>query len=382
MRVGIIAGELSGDYLAAGLMRELRLLHPDVEFVGIGGERMADQGMQSYYPLESLSVMGLMEVLRHLPSLLRIRRDVVRRLLEEPPDLFIGVDAPDFNLGVERRLKQAGIPTVHYVSPTVWAWRQGRVKTIRRSVDLMLSIFPFEAEFFRKHDVPVTFVGHPLADEVSMEPDRAGARQALGLEVAADGLVVALLPGSRMSEVQALGSEFLATAAWLAGERSGLRFVIPCATGRIRAWLEPLVAARAPGLDVTLVDGRSRDCMAAADAVLLASGTATLEAMLHKRPMVVAYKVSATTAWLARKLVKVPHFAMPNLIGGRQLVQEFAQEDAVPRCLGPAMLELLNAPEQRKELMDEFARLHAELRRNASHEAALAVDRLYRETRA
>lgn len=378
MRVGIIAGELSGDYLATGLMRELRRLHPDVQFVGIGGEGMREQGLTSWYPLDALSVMGLVEVIKHLPRLLRIRADVCRRFLDDPPDLFIGVDAPDFNLGVERRLRQAGIPTVHYVSPTVWAWRQGRVRTIRRAVDLMLSIFPFEAEFFRRHQVPVTFVGHPLADEIPMRPDRAGARRALGVDASA--ALVALLPGSRLSEVSSLGPEFLATAAWLQQRKPGVRFVVPCATKRILALLEEQLQAF-PGLDIRLVSGRSRECMAAADIVLLASGTATLETMLHKRPMVVAYKVSALTGWLARRLIKVPHFAMPNLIAGERLIPEFAQEEAVPERLGPAMLELLDAPDQRRQLIDRFVELHERLRQDASRQAAVAVDRLYRERR-
>ncbi len=377
MRIGIIAGELSGDYLGAGLMRELRQLHPQAEFVGIGGEGMQAEGLSSWYPMEALSVMGLVEVLKHLPGLLRIRSDVCRRFLDQPPDLFIGVDAPDFNLGVERRLKRAGIPTVHYVSPTVWAWRQGRVKTIRRAVDLMLSIFPFEVDFFRAHGVPVIFVGHPLADEIPLDPDRGAARQSLGLPVDS-GPWVALLPGSRLSEVGALGPEFIGTAAWLRERQPECRFIIPCATQRIEAELRRQLAAR-PELDVTLIRGRSRECMAAADAVLLASGTATLETMLHKRPMVVAYKVSPVTGWLARRLIKVPYFAMPNLIAGEQLIPEFAQEQAVPECLGPAMLELLDAPEQRREVIARFHELHGLLKRDASRQAAAAVDRLYRE---
>ncbi len=379
LRVGIVAGELSGDYLGAGLMRELRALEPDVHFEGIGGERMQAEGMDSLYPLETLSVMGLAEVLRHLPGLLRIRRNLVRRFLADPPDLFIGVDAPDFNLGLERRLKAAAIPTVHYVSPTVWAWRQGRVKTIRRAVDLMLSIFPFEADFLRRHDVPVTFVGHPLADEIPLEPDQPEARRALQLEIRRDELLVAMLPGSRMSEVTALGPVFLETAAWLRQRTSNLRFVVPCATPAIEDELRRQLAAVPDSQDLALVRGRSRECMEAANAVLLASGTASLECMLYKRPMVVAYRVSGVTAWLARRLVRVPHFAMPNLIAGRRLVGEYAQEDAVPERLGPAMLELLDRPELRAELQESFLEIHRLLRRDASREAALAVQRLVRK---
>lgn len=375
MRIGIVAGELSGDLLGAGLMRELRRLYPDASFEGIGGERMLAEGMDSHYPLEALSVMGLLEVLRHLPRLLWIRRTLVRRMLDDPPDLFIGVDAPDFNLGVERRLRAAGIPTVHYVSPTVWAWRQGRVHQIRRSIDLMLSIFPFEAAFFERHQVPVTFVGHPLADEIPLQPDREAAREALGLPPS-PALVASVLPGSRMSEVEALGPVFLDTVEWLCRQRDGIRFIVPCATARIRNYLETLLRERDGSLPVTLVSGRARECMTAANAVLVASGTATLETMLHQRPMVVAYKVSRITGWLARRLIKVPYFAMPNLIAGRKLVEEFAQEDAVVDNLGPAMLALLDDRDQREQLIATFRELHAVMRRDASREAAVAVQRL------
>ncbi|WP_290634676.1 lipid-A-disaccharide synthase [Aquisalimonas sp.] len=377
MRIGIVAGEMSGDYLAAGLMRELRRHFPAARFEGIGGPRMEAEGCTSFHPLESLSVMGLVEVLRHLPGLLAIRRDLVRRFQADPPDLFIGIDAPDFNLGLERRLREQGIPTVHYVSPTVWAWRQGRIRDIARSVDRMLCIFPFEREFFRHHDVPATFVGHPLADEVPETPDQAGARSALDLP--AEGAMVALLPGSRMSEVKHLGPLFLETAAWLFQHRPDLRFIVPCATGPIAEHMRGLAAAHTDGMPVTLVDGRSRECLAAATVALLASGTASLEAMLHKRPMVVAYKVSALTGWLARRLVKVDHFAMPNLIANRRMVEEFAQQDAVTGNLGPAVLDLLEHPEKRERLIAEFTALHRTLRQDASVQAAEAVAQLLEE---
>lgn len=376
LRIGIVAGEVSGDYLGAGLMHELRRIHPNVHFSGIGGERMRAEGMDSIHPLESLSVMGLVEVLRHLPELLRIRRDLLRRFLTDPPDAFIGIDAPDFNLGLERRLKRHGIPTVHYVSPTVWAWRRGRVKTIRRAVDLMLSIFPFEAEFLDRHGIPVTFVGHPLADEIPLSPDRTAARRTLGItgdDSAGDDPVIALLPGSRMSEVTLLGPVFLQTADWLTRQRPGLRFVVPCSTERIQAALQAQVRQYTARLEITLHRGRSRDCLAAANAVLLASGTASLEALLHKRPMVVAYKVAPTTGWLAKRLIKVDFIAMPNLIAGRRLVEEFVQEQAVPENLGPAMLALLDRPEQRQDLQNAFIDLHRLLQRGADRKAAVAV---------
>lgn len=378
MRVGIVAGELSGDLLGAGLMRELSVLYPDARFEGVGGDRMLAQGLDCRYPMEKLSVMGLVEVLRHLPELLLIRGRLARLWLRDPPDVFVGIDAPDFNLGLEERLRRAGIPTVHYVSPTVWAWRQGRVKQIRRAIDLMLSIFPFETAFFEQHNVPVRFVGHPLADEIPMEPDRDAARTTLGLPPG-PALVVAVLPGSRMSEVEKLGPLFLDTVTWLHGQRSDVAYIVPCATPRIRARMEALLADHPSAPPVRLVSGGARDCMTAANAVLLASGTATLETMLHQRPMVVAYKVSRLTGWLARRLVQVPYFAMPNLIAGRKLVDEFAQEDARVDTLGPAMLSLLDDQEQRTALMQAFRDLHDQLRRNASREAALSVARLVKE---
>ena len=377
MRVAIVAGEMSGDYLGAGLMRELQQLYPGVEFEGIGGERMQAEGLTSLYPMEALSVMGLIEVLKHLPRLLGIRRDLINRFRREPPDLFVGVDAPDFNLTLERRLREQGVPTVHYVSPTVWAWRQGRIRQIARSVDRMLCIFPFEREFFRHHDVPATFVGHPLADEIPMMPDAGAAREALGL--AGDATVVALMPGSRMGEVRYLGPAFLDTAAWLLRHCGDLEFIVPCATPAIAARMRELVAAHAGGMRIRLVDGRSRECLAAADVALLASGTASLEAMLHKRPMVVAYKVSPVTGWLARRLIKVAHFAMPNLIANRRMVAEFAQQEAIPGNLGPAVLDLIEHPDKRDALVQEFLSLHEQLRQNASASAAQAVSQLLQE---
>ncbi|MFO7859394.1 MAG: lipid-A-disaccharide synthase [Ectothiorhodospiraceae bacterium] len=379
MRVAIVAGEMSGDYLGAGLMRALRERCPDVRFEGVGGQRMAAEGLETLYPLESLSVMGLVEVCRHLPRLVGIRRDLGQRFQADPPDVFIGIDAPDFNLGLEKRLRRHGVPTVHYVSPTVWAWRRGRIRGIRRAVDRMLCIFPFEPAFYREHGVAATFVGHPLADEIPVEPDTAAARDALGLPQ--DGEVVALLPGSRVGEVERLGPVFLETAAWLHRHRPDLRFIVPCATPRTREVLATIRAARNEGMAVQLVDGRSRECLSAADVALLASGTASLEAMLHKRPMVVAYRVAPFTAWLARRLVHVAHIAMPNLIADRRLVAEFTQGAAVSGNLGPAVLDLLEHPERRAELNQAFCAIHEQLRCGASAQAAEAVLALLRGER-
>jgi lipid-A-disaccharide synthase len=371
LRIGIIAGEMSGDLLGAGLIRALRERHPDAVIEGIGGAQMMAAGCRSLFPMEALSVMGLFEVLAHLPRLLRIRKSIVAHFLTDPPDVFVGVDAPDFNLGVERRLKAAGIPTVHYVSPSVWAWRQGRVKTIARSVDRMLALFPFEADFYRDHRVPVSFVGHPLADMIPARVDAAAARAALHLPV--DVPLVALLPGSRAGEVARLADSFIATIHWCAQRWPGVRFAVPLANATTREIFVRALDRHAGDLPVQLVDGHAREVMAASDAVLLASGTATLEAMLLKRPMVVAYRLAPLTYWLAKRLVKLPWFALPNLLAGRALVPEFLQDAATPEALGAALLRCLDDTATRQELIGAFEAIHEQLRRDADHSAAAAV---------
>lgn len=371
LRIGIIAGELSGDLLGAGLIRAIRERHPDAIVEGIGGPQMIEAGCTSLFPMEELSVMGLFEVLVHLPRLLRIRRAVVRHFLADPPDVFVGIDAPDFNLGVERRLKAAGIATVHYVSPSVWAWRQGRVKTIARSVERMLTLFPFEAAFYREHNVPVSFVGHPLADMIPQRVDSAEARVALHLP---EGIkLVALLPGSRVGEVARLADIFIATVHWCAHQRPGVHFVVPLANATTREVFVRALNQHVGDLPVHLIDGNARQAMAASDAVLLASGTATLEAMLLKRPMVVAYRLARLTYWLARRLVKLPRFALPNLLAERALVPEFLQDEVVPEVLGRALLQCLEDTANRQALISAFDTIHAQLRRDADHSAAAAV---------
>jgi lipid-A-disaccharide synthase len=378
MHVAIVAGELSGDLLGAGLMVALRARYPQLRFTGIGGPEMLAQGFETLAPMERLAVMGLVEVLRHLPGLLALRRRLCRQFITDPPLAFVGIDAPDFNLGLERRLRAAGIPTVHYVSPSVWAWRPGRVRKIARAVDLMLALFPFEAAFYQRHGVPVHAVGHPLADAIPLRSDPAAARRALGLLELTGAPLVALLPGSRLGEISRLGRLLLDTAVWLHARRPELRFVLPAATPRLYEMLERLRADRAPGLPLALVQGQSRTVMAAAAVVLLASGTATLEAMLLKRPMVVAYRVAPATAWLARRLVTVSHFALPNLLAGRELVPEFIQEAATVENLGPAVLRWLDQPLARERLTAEFDALHRDLRRDASRQAADAIVELLR----
>lgn len=366
LRVALVAGEASGDILGAGLMQALRERHPEVEFIGVGGARMQAQGLVSEFPMERLAVMGLVEVLGRLRELLRRRRDLIRNLILARPDVFIGIDAPDFNLGLELQLRRAGIRTVHYVSPSVWAWRQKRVLKIKQACDLMLALFPFEAKFYEEHGVPVRFVGHPLANTIPLEADRAAARAQLGLP--ADAQVVALLPGSRGGEVGKLGALFLDTAERLLQQRPGLRFVLPCASPERRAQLEQMLQGRQ--LPLQLLDGQSHEALAACDAVLIASGTATLEALLYKRPMVVAYKVAPLTYAILKRLVKSPYISLPNLLAGRLLAPELIQDAATPEALAQHLLPLLDDGSAQTESFDA---IHRALRQDASAQAAEAV---------
>lgn len=369
LKVALVAGESSGDILGAGLMQALKAQYANVEFVGVGGPRMQAEGLTPYFPLERLAVMGLVEVLGRLPELLARRRRLVQTLSQLRPDVFIGIDAPDFNLGLELKLRRAGIKTVHYVSPSVWAWRQKRVLKIRDACDLMLTLFPFEAKFYDEHQVPVRFVGHPLADTIALCADRAAARQALGLPV--DGLVVALMPGSRGGEVARLGDLFLSAAERLRAMRPGIRFVMPCASPERRRQLEQMLATR--DLPLTLLDGRSHEALAACNAVLIASGTATLEALLFKRPMVVAYSVAPMTYRILRRLVKSPYVALPNLLAQRLLVPELLQDAATPEALAQTLSPLLDDGDVQTEGFDS---IHRTLRCDASSQAADAVLRL------
>jgi len=371
LRIGIVAGEASGDTIAAGLIAALRERIPDIVFEGVAGPRMQAVGCHTLFPMERLSVMGLTEVLAHLPGLIAMRRALRRHFRARPPDLFIGVDAPDFNLGLERTLKRAGIRTLHYVSPSVWAWRRYRVHKIAASVDCMLTLFPFEARFYHERQVPARFVGHPLADQIADDVDRDTAREWLGIAPA--GPLVALLPGSRVSEVRRLAKPFLEAAAWCHARREDLEFIVPLASDGCRAAFEAVLEAVGDTLPVTLLAGRGLEAMAAADAVMLASGTATLECMLLKRPMVVAYRLSALTYRLARRLVRTPFYSLPNLLAGRPLVTELIQHEASAENLGREVLDLLGNPARVQGQTRAFAGLHAELRRDASGSAAAAV---------
>jgi lipid-A-disaccharide synthase len=369
LRIALVAGEASGDILGAGLIQALKARHPDAEFIGVGGARMEAEGLQSSFPMERLAVMGLVEVLGRLFELLGRRRQLARELIAAKPDVFIGIDAPDFNLGLELKLRRAGIKTVHYVSPSVWAWRQKRVLKIRDACDLMLTLFPFEAQFYDAHQVPVRFVGHPLADAIPPQADRAAAREALDLPQ--DEPVVALMPGSRGGEVTRLGELFLDAAIRLRALRPGIRFLLPCATPERRAQLEQMLASR--DLPLTLLDGRSHEALAACDAVLIASGTATLEALLYKRPMVVAYRVAPLTYRILKRLVKSPYISLPNLLAERLLVPELIQDAASADALAQSLAPLIDGGEVQTEGFDV---IHRALRRDASAQAAEAVLKL------
>jgi lipid-A-disaccharide synthase len=341
---------------------------------------MAEAGCETWYPADALAVMGLAEILKHLPRLWRLRRELMQRLEAARPDAYVGIDAPEFNLRVAAALKQRGVPTVQYVSPQVWAWRQGRVRTIGQAVDLVLCVLPFETAFYQAHAVRAVFVGHPLADRIPFESDPVGARSALGLEGRSP--VIAVMPGSRRGEVSKLGPPFAATLAWLHERRPEAVFVAPMANAGARQVFERALADHARGVSVRVVDGRAQEAIAASDVVLLASGTATLETTLVKRPMVVAYRVAPLTSWLLRdlRLVKTEYFSQPNLLAGRRLVPEFFQEQVRPEVLGPAILEQLERPD-RVSLVEAFGDIHRTLRRDASARAAEAILELLAERR-
>lgn len=370
MRIGVLAGEASGDILGSRLLAALRRHCPDLQVEGIGGPLMEAEGLASLYPMERLSVMGFVEPLKRLPELLRIRGAVYRHFRDHPPDLFLGIDSPDFNLHLERKLRRAGVTTAHLVSPTVWAWRAGRIKGISQAVDRMLCLFPFELPIYREHNVPATFVGHPLADEIPRDVDQAAARTTLGLP--AGEKILALLPGSRGGEVGQLAPLFLEAAAELVRRQPDLKLVLPAANEVREAQLRDLLG-QYPGLPLTLLRGHSREAMAAADAVLLASGTATLEAMLLKRPMVVAYRLSPLTWTLVSRLIKTPWAALPNILAGRELVPELIQDDATAPALVAAVAPLLGDTPQAEEQVRAFDAIHAELALGFADQAARAL---------
>lgn len=382
LKVALSAGEASGDNLGAGLIGALGERRPEARFVGIAGERMREAGCEPFARSEELSVMGLAEVLPHLPRLLRLRRRFIEHTIALEPDVFVGIDSSDFNLPIGTALRGAGIPTVQYVSPQVWAWRPERVAKIRAATELVLCLLPFETDFYAEHGVNAQFVGHPLADLIPLDVDRAAARSALGLDGAAP--LVAILPGSRRSEVSRLSRDFLETAQWLARKRPELRFAVALANDTVGAICRAAAAGLGVAEQLTFVSGRAREVMAAADAVLTASGTASLEAMLLKRPMIVAHRLSRLTYWLARSMgvARLPNFSLPNLLAGRAVVPEFVQSQVRADILGPAMLRCLDGQALAADWHAVFSDIHRTLRQGASASAADAILALVQAKRA
>lgn len=372
VRIGIIAGEVSGDLLGARLMRALKSHLPEVQFEGVGGPEMRVEGCNSLFPMERLSVLGLTEILGRYFELRRLRKHLITHFLANPPDIFIGVDSPGFNLGIEEQLRRAGIATVHYVSPQVWAWRTWRVQKIRRAVDRILVLFPFEQGFYARHGVEATFVGHPLADEIQGDNDPLPHRDRLKLEMHRP--TVAILPGSRVSELKALADVFVETCLWLNARHPDMQFIIPFVNRPTQVLFEEAIKRHAAwDLPITRFHGHSREVMAAADVVLLASGTATLEAMLVRRLMVVTYRVSRLSYWLMRAFSHISLYAMPNNLAGRHMVPELLQDDATPENLGRAVERYLGRPQYAHEVLKVFEALALRLRGNASEQAARAV---------
>jgi lipid-A-disaccharide synthase len=372
LTIGIVAGEASGDVLAAGFVAVLKEMYPNASFQGIGGKHLTALGLNSLFDMEELSVMGLVEVLKHLPRLLHIRKTVVQHFLNNPPDIFIGVDAPDFNLAVETKLKKASIKTVHYVSPTIWAWRESRIHKIAKATNLVLGIFPFEASIYKKYKVPYQYVGHTMADSIPLVPDQSVKRTLFALECT--DKVLALLPGSRAREVDTLLPDFIKAAELLALSLPTLKVLIPAANDAREIQIKLLLKELKPGVHVRVTQMSARDVMIAADAVLLASGTATLEAMLCKKPMVVGYKMSKMTHLIMRRLYKPDFFSLPNILANEELVPELLQEDVVPQNMADKLRPMLQS--QPRELISRFTQLHKMLQLNADEQAAKAIQAL------
>lgn len=375
LRIGIIAGELSGDTLGEGFIKAVKERYPNAEFVGIGGPKMIAQGCESLFDMEELAVMGLVEVLGRLPRLLKVKAELVKYFTQNPPDVFVGIDAPDFNLRLELDLKQAGIKTVHYVSPSVWAWRQKRIFKIEASTNLVLAFLPFEKAFYDKFNVPCEFIGHTLADAIPLQSEQAPARDLLGLEQ--DKKWLAVLPGSRGSELKMLSHPFIDTCKLLHQKYPGLGFVVALVNQKRREQFEQAWKEHAPELDFKLVDDTARNVITASDAVMLASGTVALECMLLKRPMVVGYRVNAFTAFLAKRLLKTKYVSLPNILADDELVKEYLQDDCTPDNLFNEVSRLLES--DNKSMLDKFTEMHHWIRKDADQQAANAVLKLIKK---
>jgi len=369
-KIAIVAGEHSGDLLGAGLMQAISKRHPGACFIGVGGPLMAEQGMDSYFPMDDLAVMGIAEVVQQLPKLLRHRKNLVRYLIEEQPDVMIGIDAPDFNLTVETRLKKANIATIHYVSPSVWAWREGRIKGIKKAVDHVLCLLPFEKDFYDKHGLPATFVGHPLADDIPMQWEQAPARKELKLEPESEYL--AILPGSRKGEIARMAPVFLRVAKKLAEKYPKLRFVAPMISQARAEQFQEVIKQYSPELTIALPVGESRKVMAASNYLLLTSGTVALEALLIKRPMVVAYRFHWLSYQIIKRLFHAPFFSLPNLLAGKEIVPELAQSEASEEGIERALVKLVE--QDNTALLEQFKTIHQQLKVSASEKAADVVD--------
>jgi lipid-A-disaccharide synthase len=375
IKIAMVAGEPSGDLLAGAMLGGLHSRLPNsTEYFGIGGPRMLEAGFNSHWPMEHLSVRGYVEALRHVPRILGIRRELKHQLLADPPGLFVGVDAPDFNFALEHTLRASGIPTVHYVSPSIWAWRGGRIKKIVGAVDHMLCLFPFEPEIYKRAGVAASYVGHPLADQIPLEPDTAGARAKLDLPESGVP-VIAVLPGSRRSEIALIGPTFFAAMAIMQQREASLQFVMPAATPAIRALLQPLID-QYPGLALTVTDGGSQLAMEAADAILVKSGTVTLEAALFKKPMVISYKVPWLTGQIMRRQGYLPYVGLPNILAGRFVVPEILQHFATPEALANATLEQLHDNANRRSLVEIFTAMHLSLKQDTASRSAEVIGSL------
>ena len=371
VRIGIVAGEASGDLLGSHLIQALKQKRSDLEFVGIAGPKMMAEGAQSLFPIERLSVRGYLEVIKHLFGLLRLRRQLLRHFLNNPPDLFIGVDAPDFNFWLEKKLKKTGIKTIHYVSPSIWAWRKGRINKIKQAVNHVLALFPFEPALYQQAGIPVTYVGHPLADMLPIEPDVAAARVELRLKSSA--LVIAMLPGSRQSEVQQHADLFVKTAKLIYAENPNAIFLVPLITRETRQIFELAIFHEPESLPIQILFGHAHDAMEAADVIIVASGTATLEAALLKKPMVITYRMSKLSWQLLKRMQLQPYVGLPNILAGKFVVPELLQDDSTPEKLAEAALLLVSDTKKLDEIKAEFRKIHVDLRQNTAEKAAVAI---------
>ncbi|NOT21086.1 MAG: lipid-A-disaccharide synthase [Sideroxydans sp.] len=371
--IAMVAGEASGDMLGSLLMIAIKAAQPNVRFIGIGGPKMQSAGMQVLFPMEKLAVRGYVEVLRHYREIVGIRSQLREQLIAQPPDLFIGVDAPDFNLDLELALKQRGIPTVHYVSPSIWAWRAERMHKIKQAVSHILALFPFEAPLYEKAGVPVTYVGHPMADFLPLIPNRAEMREQMRI-LPRNAKVFAFLPGSRQSEVRHLAQTYIETAKLILQKQPDAQFLVPLVSRETRNIFEEVLwKLEAQQLPITLLFGHAHDAMIAADGVLVASGTATLEAALLKRPMVITYKMPALTYWISKRKQYQPWVGLPNILAGKFVVPELLQDDATPENIAQALLNLVNDKNAVAELEEVFSDMHHTLRQNTAQKAAAAI---------